>query len=48
MARVAADVDENGLDILQPERTGDLAGVRGLDIAAALNRVRDLVFHQVC
>ena len=47
VARVAADVDENGLDILQPERTGDLAGVRGLDIAAALNRVRDLVFHQV-
>jgi len=41
VARVLADVDENGLDLLDFRFTGDLAEFRGLELAATLNRMRD-------
>jgi predicted ABC-class ATPase len=44
--RVMADVRRSGLDILDPKRKGDLAAFRGLDLAAALNRVRGLTTRQ--
>lgn len=44
--KVMVDVDQIGLDVLDPVHTGDLASVRGLDVAAALNRVRGLMFRQ--
>jgi predicted ABC-class ATPase len=45
--RVIGDVDRSGLDVLDPRYVGDLVGFRGLELAAALNRVRGLIFHQV-
>jgi predicted ABC-class ATPase len=44
--RVIGDVDRSGLDVLDSRYVGDLAGFRGLELAAALNRVRGLIFHQ--
>ena len=44
--RVMADVRRSGLDILDPKRKGDLAAFRGLDLAAALNRVSGLTTRQ--
>ena len=44
--RVIGDVERSGFDVLDPRYVGDLAGFRGLELAAALNRVRGLVFHQ--
>jgi predicted ABC-class ATPase len=44
--RIMSDIRRSGLDILDPRHVGDLAGFRGLEMAAALNRVRGLVFHQ--
>ncbi len=35
-------VAEHGLDVLDPRHPGDLAGFRGLELAAALNRLRSL------
>ncbi|MFA6033729.1 MAG: ABC-ATPase domain-containing protein [Myxococcota bacterium] len=46
VGRVIDDVDRSGLDVLDPRHVGDLAGFRGLELAAALNRVRGLIFHQ--
>jgi predicted ABC-class ATPase len=44
--RVIGDIDRSGLDVLDSRYVGDLAGFRGLELAAALNRVRGLIFHQ--
>jgi len=44
--RVMGDVERSGLDVLDPRYVGDLAGFRGLELAAGLNRVRGLLFHQ--
>jgi predicted ABC-class ATPase len=38
--RVMDDIERRGLDILDPQLTGDLARFRGLELAAALNRMR--------
>jgi hypothetical protein len=40
--KVMADIGRNGLDVLDEKLTGDLANFRGLDLAAALNRIRGL------
>ncbi len=37
---VTDDLEEGGLDLLDPRLTGDLAGFRGLELAAVLNRMR--------
>ena len=39
---VLADVEEKGLDVLSPRPVGDFAGFRGLELAAAINRLRTL------
>jgi predicted ABC-class ATPase len=36
------DVEAEGLDVLSPRPVGDLAGFRGLELAAAINRLRTL------
>ncbi|MFB6285195.1 MAG: ABC-ATPase domain-containing protein [Candidatus Bipolaricaulia bacterium] len=41
-----AEVDENGLDVLSPFVTGDLAEFRRFELAAALNRLRSLRVRQ--
>jgi hypothetical protein len=40
--RVIADINRRGLDILSPYVTGDIAGFRGIELAAAINRMRTL------
>jgi predicted ABC-class ATPase len=40
--RLMADLDYAGLDQLTPELTGDLAMMRPVDLAAAINRLRSL------
>ena len=40
--RVMADIDRQGLDILTPYCTGDLARFRAIELAAAINRMRTL------
>ncbi len=42
IARVMADMERSGLDILDPKCTGDLAGFRGIDLASAINRARGI------
>ena len=44
--QVMLDVVRMGLDVLDPRCTGHLAAFRGLDLAAALNRIRGLTIHQ--
>ncbi|MBS3809116.1 MAG: ABC-ATPase domain-containing protein [Desulfobacterales bacterium] len=44
--KVIADVEKNGLDVLVPNITGDLARIRRVDIAAAVNRIRTLRVSQ--
>lgn len=44
--RVIADIKEKGLDVLVPHVTGDLAEIRCVDLAGALNRMRTLRVHQ--
>ena len=39
---VLKDIQEEGLDVLSPRPAGDLAGFRGLELAAAINRLRTL------
>jgi predicted ABC-class ATPase len=46
IARVMADIQRGGLDVLDPKCTGDLAGFRGIDLASAINRVRGLAVRQ--
>lgn len=40
--RVGSEIQEHGLEILDPQRRGGLAWFRGLELAAALNRHRSL------
>lgn len=42
VGRVMADTARDGLDSLDPDRRGNLAGFRGLELAAALSRLRAL------
>jgi len=44
--RVVSDIRENGLDVLTPYITGENAGFRSLDLAAAINRMRSLKVRQ--
>lgn len=44
--QVMLDVVRMGLDVLDPRCTGHLAAFIGLDLAAALNRIRGLTIHQ--
>lgn len=44
--RVVSDIKERGLDVLTPYITGELAGFRSLDLAAAINRMRSLKVRQ--
>lgn len=44
--QVMSDVLRMGLDVLDPRCTGNLAFFRGLDLAAALNRIRGLTVSQ--
>ena len=44
--RVVSDIKENGLDVLTPYITGENAGFRSLDLAAAINRMRSLKVRQ--
>ena len=39
---VVAEVEEYGLDVLDPNQRGGLAGFRGLELAATVNRMRSL------
>ena len=39
---LVAEIHENGLQVLDPNQRGGLAGFRGLELAAALNRLRSL------
>jgi len=43
---VLTDVEKNGLDNLTPHLTGDLAWFRGIELAAAINRMRTLRMKQ--
>ena len=45
-AGVLEALERDGLDLLDPDRIGNLAIFRALDFAAALNRVRGLVVVQ--
>jgi len=40
--KVMDDIKREGLDVLDPNLTGDLAGFRKLEFAAVLNRIRNL------
>ena len=40
------DLDKNGLDMLPPFMTGDLAQFRDIELAAAINRMRTLSARQ--
>ena len=40
--RLMADIDKNGLDILNNRASGYFAGFRGIDLAFAINRCRNL------
>ena len=44
--RVIADIDRAGLDVLVPYIMGDLAAFRGMELAAAINRMRTLRVKQ--
>jgi predicted ABC-class ATPase len=43
MDQVMTDIHDNGLDILTPYISGDIARFRGHELAAAINRMRTLV-----
>lgn len=43
---VMADIDRDGLDVLDPRRMGDYARFRRFELAAALNRLRTLQVRQ--
>ncbi|MFP4159725.1 MAG: ABC-ATPase domain-containing protein [Desulfobacterales bacterium] len=44
--KVQADISAKGLDIVAPHITGDLAEIRSVDIAGAINRMRTLQVRQ--
>jgi hypothetical protein len=43
---VSRDMDREGLEVLTPTVTGDLARFRGIELAAAINRMRRLCMRQ--
>lgn len=43
---VLSDIEEKGLDVLSPRPVGDYARFRGLELAAAINRLRTLSVRQ--
>jgi predicted ABC-class ATPase len=47
IGRVCDDIREHGLDILAPYPRGDMAGFRGFELAAAINRLRTVTMRQV-
>ncbi len=44
--QVLQDIDTQGLDVLSPYVSGDIARFRGLELAAAINRLRTLQIQQ--
>lgn len=46
MEKVTAAIREKGLDVLLPYPAGNYAAVRGIEIAAAINRLRTLKVRQ--
>ncbi|MEE8397446.1 MAG: ABC-ATPase domain-containing protein [Desulfobacterales bacterium] len=46
IAAVMDDIEKQGLDVLTPYITGDLAAFRGIELAAAINRMRDVRMEQ--
>ena len=40
--KVEKEIDQQKLDVLDQRLTGDIARFRGIDLAAVLNRIRDL------
>ncbi|MFP4571381.1 MAG: ABC-ATPase domain-containing protein [Desulfobacterales bacterium] len=44
--KVAADIKDQGMDVLTPYITGDLAEIRSIDLAGAINRMRTLQVKQ--
>jgi predicted ABC-class ATPase len=43
---VLGDIEDRGLDVLSPRPVGDYAAFRGLELAAAINRLRTLSVRQ--
>ncbi|RKY66280.1 MAG: ATPase, partial [Candidatus Latescibacterota bacterium] len=43
---VLRDIEKKGLDVLSPRPVGDYAAFRGLELAAAINRLRTLSVSQ--
>jgi len=46
LQRVMSDIEDQGLDLIDPRFTGDLATFRKFEMAAVLNRMRDLQVSQ--
>ena len=46
IGRLLSEINEKGLDVIDPRLTGDLAAFRGFEFAAVLNRMRDLRVSQ--
>jgi len=44
---VCNDIRDRGLDVLAPYPRGDMAGFRGFELAAAINRLRTVAMRQV-
>jgi len=44
---VCDDIRDRGLDVLAPYPRGDMAGFRGFELAAAINRLRTVAMRQV-
>ncbi|MFP4164953.1 MAG: ABC-ATPase domain-containing protein [Chitinispirillaceae bacterium] len=40
--RLEGDIQDKGIDCIAPGKSGDLAEIRGVDLAAAMNRLRSL------
>jgi predicted ABC-class ATPase len=45
--KITSDLHEQGLDVLDPKFTGDLAAFRGFEFSATLNRMRNVQMRQV-
>ena len=44
LSLIEAGIQKEGLDVLDPRQSGDLASFRRFELAAALNRIRSLRF----
>jgi predicted ABC-class ATPase len=47
IALIIETIEQQGIDVLDENLTGDIAGFRGLELAAALNRTRGFMVEQV-